>query len=51
MTKFKVAYTKNFKKSFKKIKHDKDLVNELKKVVNMLTNGEILDKRYKNHSI
>ncbi|WP_235606519.1 type II toxin-antitoxin system YafQ family toxin [Campylobacter sputorum] len=33
------------------MKHDKDLVNELKKVVDMLANDEILDKRYKNHSL
>lgn len=51
MTKFSIFYTKSFKKSFKKIKHDKNLVAELKNIIEKLANNENLDKKHKNHSL
>ena len=48
-TKYKITYTNNFKKNYKKIvKQGKD-INKLKKIVYKLANGLELEAKYKNH--
>lgn len=50
-TKYHVQYTSRFKKEFKKIlKQGKDEKLFLE-VLNVIANGEELDKKYKNHKL
>lgn len=51
MTKFKIKYSKNFKKQLKKaIKQGKD-INKLLNIVDKLSKSEKLDLKYKDHSL
>lgn len=50
-TKYKIDFTKNFKKQLKKvIKQNKD-INELLEIVTKLANLEELEPKYKNHNL
>lgn len=50
-TKYKIDFTSNFKKQFKKIiKQNKD-INELLEVITKLANLENLDSKYRNHNL
>ena len=50
-TKYKIDFTSNFKKQFKKIiKQNKD-INELLEVITKLANLETLDSKYRNHNL
>ena len=49
MIKYKIKYSKNFKKQLKKvIKQGKD-IDKLLNVVEILSKGEVLDIKYKDH--
>ena len=47
--KYKIKYTNNFKKNYKKIKKQGKDVKKLKYVINRLANGLELSSKYKNH--
>ncbi len=47
MTKYKIIYSKIFKKSVKKL--SKTDLQKTKEIIKKISNGEILDKKYKNH--
>ena len=50
-TKYEIAYTSKFKKQFKKIlKQGKD-ERKLVDVLIILANGDVLDSKYKDHSL
>lgn len=50
-TKYKIDFTKNFKKQLKKIiKQNKD-INELLEIITKLANLEQLESKYKNHKL
>ena len=50
-TKYKIDFTSNFEKQFKKIiKQNKD-INELLEVITKLANLENLDSKYRNHNL
>ncbi len=51
MTNYKIKYTKEFKKSFKKIEKQGKDINKLMSVVDMLSRKEQLDPKYKDHSL
>lgn len=43
--------TRTFKKCLKKYRHKKPVLNELKKVVELLVNNEALPAKYKDHEL
>ena len=47
----KPSYHKQFKKDIKKIKKRGKEIDKLKKVMSKLINEEVLDKKYKKHSL
>ncbi len=47
--KYKIIYSSKYKKSIKKI--DKSLLPFINEIINTLANDEILDKKYKDHSL
>lgn len=47
----KIFYTTQFKKDYKKIRNDKNIVDELKNVVNKLLNNEFLSTKYRDHQL
>ncbi len=49
MTKYKLSYSKAFKKSVKKLSKN-DLLKS-RDIIEKLSNGETLDDRYKNHKL
>ena len=49
--KYKVDYTSNFKKQYKKVKKQGKDLSKLVKVIEKLANGEELEVKYKNHSL
>lgn len=50
-TKYEIHYTKKFKKQYKKVvKQNKDL-KKLRYIVETLSNGNSLEKKYKDHSL
>lgn len=49
--KYKIDYTSNFKKQYKKIKRQGKDLNRLHEVIEILSKGEELDKKYKNHKL
>ncbi len=49
--KYRVDYTNNFKKQYKKIKKQGKDLDQLYEVIEKLSNGEELDKKYKNHKL
>ena len=50
-TKYKIRYTNDFKKNYKKIKKQGKDVEKLKVVVSKLANGLELEEKYKNHML
>lgn len=46
-----VIRTKQFKKGYKKIQHKKKVLQELKKVVELLRNGESIPTKYKDYEL
>ncbi len=49
--KYKIDYTSNFKKQYKKIKKQGKDLDKLYEVITKLSNGERLDEKYKNHKL
>lgn len=49
--KYKIDYTSRFKKQHKKMKTQGKNLTKLYEVVELLANGETLDKKYKNHRL
>lgn len=49
--KYEVVGTSAFKKELKSIKKRHKDLEKLRKVVNMLSNGEELDEKYRDHSL
>lgn len=49
--KYKLRYTSDFKKNYKKIKRQGKDTQKLKVVVNKLANGLELEEKYKNHML
>ena len=47
--KYKIKYTSDFKKNYKKIKKQGKDVEKLKYVIDRLANGLELEEKYKNH--
>ena len=47
--KYKIKYTNDFKKNYKKIKKQGKDVEKLKYVISKLANGSQLEEKYKNH--
>lgn len=47
----KLGQTKTFKKCLKKYKHDKVVLEELKKVVNILINEQPIPTKYLDHAL
>ncbi len=50
-TKYKIKYSNDFKKSYKKIAKQGKNLNKLKIVINKLANKEPLEQRYKDHPL
>ena len=48
-TKYRLRYTSDFKKNYKKIKRQGKDVKKLKTVISKLANGLLLEEKYKNH--
>lgn len=51
MTKYKIKFSKAFKKAYKKIKYDSDLSELLQEIIIKLANDEKLEDKYKDHSL
>lgn len=49
MINYNIKYTKEFKKSLKKVLKQGKKIDKLLKVVNILSKGETLDYKYKDH--
>ena len=49
--KYKVKFTSQFKKAFKKIQKQGKNIQEIMDVINTLSKGEELDVKYKNHNL
>ncbi len=49
--KYRIEYTSNFKKQYKKIKKQGKNLNDLYEVIEKLANGKELDPKYKNHKL
>ena len=49
--KYKVDYTNNFKKDYKKIKRQGKEIKKLQIIIDKLANGEKLDSIYKDHKL
>ena len=49
--KYTIDYTTNFKKQHKKAKKQGKDLNKLYEIINKLANNEILEPKYKNHSL
>ena len=50
-TKYKVKYSNDFKKNYKKIMKQRKDIDKLKTVVNKLANKEKLEQKYKDHAL
>ena len=48
-SKYRIEYTADFKKQYKKIKKQGKDVEKLKYVISILANEEVLDQKYNNH--
>lgn len=51
MINYNIKYTKEFKKSLKKVLKQGKKIDKLLKVVNILSKGETLDYKYKDHPL
>ena len=49
--KYKIDFTSNFKKQYKKIKKQGKNLDKLYEIIERLANGEELDPKYKNHNL
>lgn len=49
--KYKIDYTSNFKKQYKKIKKQGKDLNKLHEFIEKLANGDELEAKYKNHDL
>lgn len=49
--KYKVDFTSDFKKEYKKIKRQGKNVDKLKSIVERLACGKCLEKKYKDHKL
>lgn len=49
MIKYKIKYSKNFKKQLKKVIKQGKNIDKLLNVVEILSKGEVLDIKYKDH--
>lgn len=48
---YTIDYTSSFKKQYKKVQRQNKNIEKLKHVVNKLANGEMLEEKYKDHSL
>jgi len=48
---YEIAATKQYKKAFKRFKHNKELVEELKSIITILAFDEKIPKSYKDHEL
>jgi len=51
MIKYSIKRSNNFKKQYKKILKQGKNISKMKHIIEMLANGEPLDKKYKDHSL
>lgn len=51
MIKYNIKYSNNFKKQLKKITRQVKDIDKLLRVVELLSKGEILDIKYKDHAL
>ena len=51
MTKYKIKFSRAFKKAYKKIKHNSDLSELLQEVIIKLVNDEKLEAKYNDHNL
>ena len=51
MTNYKIKYTKEFKKSIKKITKQGKSIDKLLNVIDLLSNKQQLDSKYKDHAL
>lgn len=49
--KYKIDFTSNFKKQYKRIKKQGKNLDKLYEIIERLANGEELDPKYKNHNL
>lgn len=49
--KYKIDFTNNFKKQYKRIKKQGKNLDKLYEIIERLANGEELDPKYKNHNL
>ncbi len=49
--KYNIEITSLFKKEYKKMKRRNKDMSKLQTVINSLANGEVLDKKYKDHAL
>lgn len=49
--KYKIDFTSNFKKQYKKLKKQNKNLNQLYEIIEKLANGEKLEIKYKNHNL
>lgn len=48
---YKVKYSKEFKKSIKKLKNDSTRIELIKSIIARLANNETLEAKYKDHKL
>ncbi|MFH0951091.1 MAG: type II toxin-antitoxin system YafQ family toxin [bacterium] len=46
-----LKYSKRFKKELKHYQHDRMVISELEKVLNILASGKVLPEKYSNHRL
>ena len=51
MTKFTVDFTYNFKKGYKRVKKQGKDISKLDDVIKQLTNGIMLEQKYRDHKL
>ena len=51
MTKYEVIYSNSFKKDLKKIIKQGKNIDKLEKIIDKLSNKEVLDAKYKDHKL
>lgn len=49
--KYEVQYSNEFKKGLKKLKNDKKSLNLVRNIIKILSNGEKLELKYKDHKL
>lgn len=51
MTKYKIKFSRAFKKAYKKIKHNSDLSELLQEIIIRLANDKKLEAKYNDHNL